>query len=273
MKLRKITRNDLEIAFYVTGTGPYLLGLSGFACSHYNFVDLLPELEKNFTVVLVDNRGCGNSAKTKSDYKIKDLALDALAVMDFLNVAVFGLMGISMGGFIAQEIYKCAPQKIAALALMCTTSGPPLFLHSKKITEGELRELEKWDPQILAEFLTSATTDPSLKINAPEQFQRIVNLRLENRMDLEEKIRQNNAAVEFLETDFDLSIIKCPVYAMAGENDRFLSPTFPQIFKTKIPQTLVELIPKTDHFFFLEKPIIVGKKLNKFFKENYHGVC
>ena len=266
MNVSKITRDFGELSFIVDGSGPYLLGLSGFGCDHYNFIDLLPELKKDFTVVLIDNRATGKSSGTKKDYKMKDLAEDALAVMDHLNVKKFGLMGISMGGVIAQELVKMAPERVLALSLICTTSGPPTFHHPKKLTEADLRGLAIWEPATLADAMVKATTHPTLKKNDPDRYQRIVNLRIECKMDLEEKIRQNRAAVEFLETPFDLSVIKCPTYAIAGQEDRFLSPTFPGLFRSAIPQTIVELIPETDHYFFLEKPTLVGSKLNNFFK-------
>lgn len=262
----KITRDSQEVAFYTEGTGPYLLGLSGFGCSHYNFIDLVPELKKNFTVVLIDNRATGKSGPTTKDYLIKDLAEDALAVMDSLNVKKFGLMGISMGGFIAQELVKIAPERVSALALMCTTSGPPAFNHPKKLTEADLRASAAYDPHTYATLMTDFTTHESLKKNDPDRYQRIINLRLESKMDLEEKIRQNRAAVAFLETPFDLSVIKCPLYVSAGETDRFLSPTFPSVFKSVLPHAISELIPETDHYFFLEKPVLVGGKLNNFFQ-------
>lgn len=266
MNLTTINREFGELAYFVSGSGPYLLGLSGFGCTHYNFIDLVPELTKNFTVVLIDNRGMGKSGPTSKDYEILDLAEDALAVMDHLQVKTFGLIGISMGGFIAQELIKLAPERVSALALMCTTSGPPTFDHPKKLTEQDLRLLDGWDPLVQAEFMTKGTTHPTLQESDPARFQRIINLRIENKVNIEEKVKQNSAAVAFLETPFDLSIIKCPTYALSGAEDRFLSPKFPEMFKSVIPQTVVELIPETDHFFFLEKPRLVGEKLNHFFQ-------
>lgn len=266
MNLSKINRGFQEIAFYTEGTGPYLLGLSGFGCDHYNFIGLVPELKKHYTIVLIDNRATGNSGPTNSDYKMKDLALDALAVMDSLNVKKFGVMGISMGGFISQELTRLAPERVTALALMCTTSGPPAFDHPKKLTEDDLRKGDQYDKKWYAEFMTGFTTHESLLKNDPDRFQRIVNLRLERTMDLEEKIRQNRAAVEFLETPFDLSVLKCPVYAIAGESDRFVSPESPAIFKKAIPHTQTELFKETDHYFFLEKPVMVAEKLHNFFQ-------
>jgi 3-oxoadipate enol-lactonase len=268
MKASCIKRDFGDLSFYTSGSGPYLLGLSGFGCSHYNFIDLVPVLSKNFTVVLIDNRGMGRSSKTSADYKLADIAADALAVMDHLSVKKFGVMGISMGGFIAQELVKMAPERVSSLALMCTTSGSPHFIHPNKVTEEGLRLVNTWDVKTQVEFLTNATVHPTLKESAPDRYQRIINLRLENIADLEESIRQNIAACDFLDNDLDLSFVRCPVLAMCGAEDRFVSPESPALFVSAMKNTTVEtqLIPQTDHYFFLEKPVLVGEKLNKFFQ-------
>lgn len=265
MNLVKIKRDFGDLAFYVEGSGPFLLGISGFGCTHYNFIDLLPELKKHFTVVLIDNRGMGKSDSTKSDYLMKDLALDALAVMDYLKADKFYLAGISMGGFVAQEMMRIGGDRVERLALLCTTSGPPTFHHPVKLSEEQLRQFNMWDPKLQAETITLATVHPTLKKKNPDRLQRIINLRLEHAVDLEEKIRQNRAACTFIDTPFDLSIIKCPTYITAGQEDRFLSPTFPGLFRSVITHAIVELIPETDHYFFLEKPELVSEKLINFF--------
>jgi 3-oxoadipate enol-lactonase len=268
MNLSSIKRDFGELSLLTVGSGPYLLGLSGFACTHYNFIDLVPELQKHFTVVLVDNRGMGKSSHTTKDYPLKALAEDALAVMDQLGAKTFGVMGISMGGFVAQELVKISPERVNALALMCTTSSSAHFIHPNRVTEEGLKLLSTWDLKKQVEFLTDSTVHPTLKEKFPERYQRIINLRMENKADLDESIRQNKAACDFLDHDLDLSFVKCPVLAMAGNEDRFISPKSPELFKSAMvnAQVEVELIPEADHFFFLEKPKIVGEKLNNFFQ-------
>lgn len=268
MNLHYLKRDFGDLAFYKAGDGPLLLGLSGFACSHYNYIDLVDELKKHFTVVLIDNRGMGKSAKTTEDYSIKSLAEDALAVMDSLSAKTFGVMGISMGGFIAQELCLLAPERVSALSLMCTTSGPPHFFHPTKLTEEGLRQFNTFDPLIQAQYATMGTVHPTLATIHPDRFQRILNLRLEHKADIEETVRQNKAAVTFIEKETDLSSFCMPVLAMAGKEDRFVSPESPDVFKKIMTKTNVETewIAEADHFFFLEKPAEVSAKLISFFK-------
>lgn len=267
MKRYSIERDFGELSFYVTGTGPTLLGISGFGCSHYNYLDLLPELSKHFQVVLIDNRGMGKSSHTKTQYYLKDVASDALAVMSSLNISQFGLMGISMGGFVAQEIVKLSPDRVKALALMCTLSSHPDFFQPVALTEAGLRQFSLLDPKMQAEYSTMATVHPALKEKHPDVYQRIVDLRVEHRSDVEEQVRQNNAAVDFLSAPFDLTCIKCPTLALHGSNDRFVSPDNTKVFQKHIKQCQTVLVPESDHFFFLEKSSEVANHLIRFFKE------
>lgn len=268
----KISRDFGEVCFYKAASNdevntPYLLALSGFGCTHYNYLDLIPELIKNFNIVLIDNRGMGESSKTLSQYSLRDVAADALAVMDELKIKTFGLMGISMGGFIAQELIALAPDRVRAVSFLCTLSSGPDFIKPVALTEAGLRQFNTLDKALRAELSTNATVHPTLKEKNPTQYKRIVDLRIENTADLEECIRQNNAAIGFLETPFDLSVIKCPTLAMAGAEDRFVSPENTKAFAKNIKQCQITKIPEADHFFFLEKPKEVGSALNRFFKE------
>ncbi len=267
MQKQSLARDFGELTYFVTGEGPVLLGLSGFGCTHYNYLDLLPTLTKNFKVVLIDNRGMGKSSHTKNQYTLRDVAADALAVMKHLKISEFGLMGISMGGFLAQELYAQAPEKVKALALMCTLSGGPDFIQPVALTEEGLRQFNLIDPKMQAEYSTMATVHPNLKARDPERYERIVNLRVSNRADVDELVRQNNAAIAFLSRPFDLSIIKCPTLAMAGANDRFVNPDNTKAFQKNIKQCQTALIDECDHFFFLEKPNEVSAQLTRFFKE------
>lgn len=217
MQNHKFKRSFGELSYYENGTGPTLLGISGFGCSFYNYIDLAVELSKNFRVVLVDNRGMGKSSSTASDYLLSDVAADALSVMDELNVNEFRLMGISMGGFIAQELINIAPKRVKALSLMCTLSSAAEFIHPITLTEEGLRQFNTIDIKTQAEFTTMSTVHPSLRINNPSQYQKIIDLRIEHKANIEEIVRQNRAAVSFLSSPFDCSIIKCPTLAKRPE--------------------------------------------------------
>jgi 3-oxoadipate enol-lactonase len=270
MEALQFTKEGRIIAAYKEGTGPKtIVALSGFGCTHYIYLDLIKELKDEFQIIIIENRGMGKSSRTTTDYEIKDLALDAQFVLDQLKIKEYAVMGISMGGFIAQELVKLNPENVRALSLMCTTSVGEGFIHPIALTEEGLRQFATLDPQMGAEFSTIGTTHPSLKMNNPTQFKKIVDYRVLHRTDLEEQIRQNRAAVDFLSKPINLSFVKCPTLAMCGSADRFVNPENSNIFKKHIEKCQSATVPDADHFFFLEKPEIVGQNLRRFFLEVY----
>jgi pimeloyl-ACP methyl ester carboxylesterase len=267
MKYYSYQKEGRTLSGIVDGSGETIVAFNGFGCTHYIYLELLPILTKHFQIVVVDNRGTGKSESTNTEYSIKDLAEDAWFVLDQMGIKNCGAMGISMGGFIAQEFVGLHPERVKALSLMCTTSPNPDFVHPTALTEAGLRQFHTLEPSIAAEFSVVGTTHPSLKQHNPTQFKKIVDYKLNHRVDIEEQIRQNNAAVSFLKGSFDLSKIKCPTLSMCGENDRFVKPENVNAFKKHLEKCQTAMVPDTDHFFFLEKPEIVANHLDRFFTE------
>jgi pimeloyl-ACP methyl ester carboxylesterase len=58
-----------------------------------------------------------------SPYSLADMARDALGVLDALDIEQAHVCGASMGGMIAQHLAAMAPERVASLTLMMTTSG------------------------------------------------------------------------------------------------------------------------------------------------------
>jgi pimeloyl-ACP methyl ester carboxylesterase len=79
-----------------------------------------------YRVIRFDNRGVGMSDRVtnwdrKNPYTVSDMAGDALAVMQALDVGEAHLIGLSMGGIIAQEIAIDHPEKVSSLTLMSSS--------------------------------------------------------------------------------------------------------------------------------------------------------
>jgi pimeloyl-ACP methyl ester carboxylesterase len=84
----------------------------------------LAALAGHFDVVAFDNRGIGQSFRAEPGFTIDDLAGDAAAVMDHLDWPAAHVLGISMGGAIAQVLALSAPERVLTLTLGCTWPDP-----------------------------------------------------------------------------------------------------------------------------------------------------
>jgi pimeloyl-ACP methyl ester carboxylesterase len=105
-----------------------------------------PLLQAGFRVITMDNRDIGLSQKMdqagkpnlvwaalrkklglkiKPPYSLQDMAGDALGVLDALNIAQAHVVGVSMGGMIAQRLAIAAPQRVLSLTSIMSASGAP----------------------------------------------------------------------------------------------------------------------------------------------------
>ena len=69
-------------------------------------------LLERYRTVIFDNRDVGQSSMASGDYEVTDMAKDALVLADARSGSTFHLLGVSMGGAIAQEMACEAPERL-----------------------------------------------------------------------------------------------------------------------------------------------------------------
>jgi 3-oxoadipate enol-lactonase len=82
----------------------------------------MPYLLPHFRVLRIDTRGHGASDAPARDYSLRMLAGDVSAVMDAAGLDRAIVAGVSLGGMIAMELALASPDRVAALALICTSA-------------------------------------------------------------------------------------------------------------------------------------------------------
>ena len=113
-----------ELHYERRGNGAPLLLIQGMGANSTHWGEpFLRELERDFELLLYDYRGVGRSGPLEGPLTVAGLAADALALLDALEVADAHVLGISMGGMVAQELALAAPERVRALMLGCTTCG------------------------------------------------------------------------------------------------------------------------------------------------------
>ncbi len=241
-----------------------MLCLSGFGCSHYNFIELEKDLGADWPMVLIDNRGMGKSSPVSEDYSLEEVVQDALEVMDQLGHKEFHLMGISMGGFLSQLLTLKHPERVLSLTLMCTTSGGDEFIPMPEMTEEMLKGFYALPEPTRTESAVVATVHPTLKEKAFGRFQSIVELRRSHPVEVDQVLKQKRAVDKFLLNKLPLESIAVPTLVMTGAEDRFVSPKNGEMIHQRIKNSQFVSIPETDHLFFLEKPRQVGAAVKSF---------
>jgi 3-oxoadipate enol-lactonase len=105
--------------------GEPVLLIMGLGGSGRMWWRLDPHLAQRHRLLLVDNRGTGDSDAVRGPLSMAEMAADAVAVLDTAGVERAHVVGASMGGMVAQHVALGHRERVASLVLACTSAGGP----------------------------------------------------------------------------------------------------------------------------------------------------
>lgn len=247
------------------GQGPPVLCISGFASANWMFRPLVTPLANRHRFILPDNRGMGRSPPAREPYRLDDLAQDLLALMDGLGYQRFAVIGISMGGFVAQLLALAAPRRVTHLALLCTTSSGEAFRSIfPSLTRDQVKTIYQLDLEYRIRAALAPSICPLLATRYPETHATVIQERLNYQEDPIQVLLQYDAVAAFMETPLDLAAITCPALILSGDQDLLVPLANAHLLAQKLPNAQLTVIPETDHLFFLEQTDAVAGHIGDF---------
>jgi pimeloyl-ACP methyl ester carboxylesterase len=123
--------DGVRIHYEVRGDrGPTAVLIQGLGLSSRFWFDVPDQLTRGpdaCRVITLDNRGVGRSDKPHGLFSMTALAEDVRKVLDAAGVERATVVGLSLGGMIAQHLALRHPSRVGGLVLLATTAGPPYF--------------------------------------------------------------------------------------------------------------------------------------------------
>ena len=122
-----IQRNGIRLqgrtALNATSQAPPLLLLHGHPQTHAMWHKVAPELAKRFKLVLLDLRGYGDSSRPESDaqhtiYSKREMAHDAIAVMQHFGFSQFSILAHDRGARVAHRLATDYPERVQRMMLL-----------------------------------------------------------------------------------------------------------------------------------------------------------
>ena len=122
-----VQANNITINYEVHGDGEPLIMINGLADDLSSWAYQIEEFARHFKVIIFDNRGIGGTDKPEGRYTTAEMATDARGLLDHLGIERAHVLGVSMGGMIAQEFALAYPDRVNKLLLCCTCSEASQF--------------------------------------------------------------------------------------------------------------------------------------------------
>lgn len=243
-----------ELHYERAGDGEPLLLIQGMSGTHAAWGrPFLAGLEADFDCVVFDNRGIGLSGVVADPFTIADMAADAAGVLDGLGLESAHVLGISMGGMIAQELALAHPGRLRSLTLGCTYAGGP-----------GSRLMDPADFASLAEAMASGDQDRVFRamweLNLSPDF-RAEQSRYDDFAAMAAALPVPRRTVELQlqaivahDTHARLPGLETPTLVVHGTVDRVLGAANGPQIDSLLPNSRLELLEDVGHLFWWEQP-------------------
>ena len=245
---------DINIEYYVEGAGPPLLliiGLGGQASTWgERFLELL---RPHFQVVRFSNRGTGLTDKPDTEYTIPMMAGDAVGLLDELGIAKAHVMGISMGGTIAQELALGHPERVLGLVLGCTGCGAAHGVPAEPQAIAMFAATPGLSAVDWAKRLNSVLVTPEYAERERDALEAAIEEYAKNPTPPHVIGRHMGAGMLFDSYD-RLPQMQVPTLILHGDKDRLSRVANAGILHDRIPNSKLQILPDAGHMFVWEKP-------------------
>jgi len=259
MKTKNV--NGINVRYQVEGSGPWVTLSHSLTCDLSMWDQLAEALAPTFTVLRYDTRGHGGTTAPEGAYSFEQLTADLVGLLDALGIERTHLVGLSMGGIIAQHFALAAPDRLDKLVIANSTSRIPP-------EAGPL-----WDERIaivrargcvgVAEGTLERWFTPAFRAARPDVMARIRAL-----------IAGTPAAgyvgcasaIRHLDITARIGAIRTPTLVIAGADDPGTPPAMQEAIAAAIPGARLEVIASASHLSCIEQPDAFNRLVAGFLK-------
>jgi 3-oxoadipate enol-lactonase len=262
---------DINMHYETYGTGEPLMLLPGLgAACKTCFFRQIPRLAEEFRVIGIDNRGSGLSDKPETGYSVETMADDAAELLASLDIHRAHILGLSMGGMIAQHMALRHPEKVVSLMLVCTSCGgshvKPADWEVVSRTFDMKRRTELPHAERLRADLPLYMSQQFIDTN-PDIIDEFVLLAVKYAAPPHSFMRQADAVI--MHDTYDrLSEIKVPTLVIGGGNDRLQHVDNARLLAERIRNAELMVLQGMDHYLFVEAADDLSDAVIGFLKRN-----
>ncbi len=249
----KANVQGVNLYYEVHGSGYPLVLIRGLSSNADHWYCQVPAFSSHYSVVVFDNRGIGRSDISDLPFTISTMADDTVGLMDVLGFPKAHILGISMGGMIAQEIALKYPQRVNGLILACTHCGGKQAVQPAPDIINDLSgSLFAATQEAVQKGLRCLFSERTIQ-QAPDVVQRYGEVSKRFPPTAQVLIHQLKA-IQGHDTWKDLVDIRNPTLVLVGNEDVLIPPENSKIIAERIPHARLRVIEGGGHQFLIEQP-------------------
>lgn len=235
------------------GGEPVLL-IQGLSGSHASWrAPFLDALGPGLDLIVYDHRGVGTSGAIDGPFTIADLAGDAAELLDALELERAHVVGISMGGMVAQELAAAHPERLRTLTLGCTyPGGPDARLTDRDVVQRMVTSFASGDPDVILRASFEINVSPAYAAT-PGTWEAFRENALEVRVPVPVLFEQLRATGAHDASD-RLGGLTMPTLVIHGDQDTVLDVSNGELIARLVPGARLEILPGIGHLFWIEDP-------------------
>jgi pimeloyl-ACP methyl ester carboxylesterase len=246
--------NGIELSYERTGSGEPLLMIMGMSGTALHWGEpFLEELRGDFETITYDHRGVGASTRLQGTTTIAEMAADAAGLIEALELDSAHVLGISMGGMVAQELALAHPEMVRTLTLGCTyCGGPDADLAVPEVIDALRTAMRSGDREraVRASWELNVSANMVDDEDAYARFREIVD---RYAVAVPVVMAQLQACEEH-DASARLSTLDLPTLVIHGTEDRMLPVANGRLIASLIPDAQLEILDGVGHLFFWERP-------------------
>jgi pimeloyl-ACP methyl ester carboxylesterase len=236
------------VHFVEKGSGEPVLLLHAFPLSSEMWTDQLAALGRQFRAIAVDLPGFGRSPPPVGEVSVASYAEAVLSLVDELRLDKIALVGLSLGGYVAFELFSAAPERLSALAL-CDTRAEPDSLEEASKREENAKAVESSGIEVLVERMLPNL----LSLTASEATRRRVE-QIVRAASVESAAGALRAMSKRRDARPLLPRIALPTLVLGGADDLPSPPKRMRAMASAIPGARFVTLARAGHLSNLEQP-------------------
>jgi pimeloyl-ACP methyl ester carboxylesterase len=240
--------------------------MSGLGSTRLGWWKQIEPFSAKFRVINMDNRDAGDSALGTGPYTIADMSADTAGVIKNLNLGPTHIVGISMGGMIAQELALRHPECVDKLVLVSTTAGGPTGVNPRPEITALLMRVgdESLETRVRRTF--TAIAGEGYMAAHPDELELIVKNSIAKPMSLASYQRQLGACMDhsFKGVAEQLGQITAPTLIVHGECDPLIPYENGKYLAAHIKGARLSSYPGVGHLLPIEAPERFNREVIEF---------